>query len=845
MPISACTFGSPADLAPSTEATEPGQPIEIIVLGDVHWDAVTIENAGKTQLSGSNRANYTMISRPAGAWLLEKLVKDATQDVRDSITVRGYAEYSKDTKTPELLSSNRWRKALTELKLFPKGSPQDGGAKVYRIAHEQKYLWSSESVSKEAENAAQNIFDEMNDKIHDETSNFIGPPIVIIDDSGEIFHHLDSSQRLINKCREKNGYFIINMARSLNDAEDRKRFDRADKIWDALDPRRTTVIVSTTTLRDAGINIMEEWAVETAAHAFTHYMQTDKFLKKLTNSMHLIICHNTGVFHLDKSEEENIKFDFYFQQYEKSPILNSRKYGTMSDYRRILITSILVEALTEEAIKEGETPRRQVRKDLDINKPLERLSHGLHFGLKNCARHFGRGFSCYNLSAYGVDSGEEKEANVFGSLYNMPHPFNHLFLSKENDQFAGETNEESTNSSNTDMKLAWVRFPLPLDELSPTGIPKTWNRVTWFRDKLALLSKDGRLREKVRWLEGDPEKSYANWLVQVVERGVDAAQKELIDNNENTNEPRALFCPVAKFGKLAVVDHGEIDRYLNFQRIISKYLEDSSWNKPLSIAVFGPPGAGKSTAVEEILKSAISSGFEKESSDSPLVFNLAQFNDSSNLTNAFHQVQDKVLTAKGTPLIFFDEFDSTLNRERYGWLKYFLAPMQDGKFKGAEAAGSYSVGKAIFVFAGGTAETFEEFKKATSQIDPEIVNAKGKDFISRLRAFLDIKGIDISKDEDRVSDLLALRRAILLRSILIKNAKDIFDEATKYVRIDPELIRAFLWIDKYEHGIRSMTAIVEMSVPKRGRLQVASLPSGDQLRMHVNAEQFFRLATQA
>jgi hypothetical protein len=95
-----------------------------------------------------------------------------------------------------------------------------------------------------------------------------------------------------------------------------------------------------------------------------------------------------------------------------------------------------------------------------------------------------------------------------------------------------------------------------------------------------------------------------------------------------------------------------------------------------------------------------------------LEYNLAEFTKPDNLARAFHKAQDVALSEK-VPLIFFAEFDATLPGHPYVWLKYFLAPIQDGKFKGAETEDSYRVGRAILVFAGGTAE---------------------KDFISRLKA---------------------------------------------------------------------------------------------------------------
>jgi hypothetical protein len=48
-----------------------------------------------------------------------------------------------------------------------------------------------------------------------------------------------------------------------------------------------------------------------------------------------------------------------------------------------------------------------------------------------------------------------------------------------------------------------------------------------------------------------------------------------------------------------------------------------------------------------------------------------------------------------TAVVFFDEFDSPHGGEPLGWLKYFLAPMQDGVFK--EGGETHPIGKAILV----------------------------------------------------------------------------------------------------------------------------------------------------
>jgi hypothetical protein len=98
------------------------------------------------------------------------------------------------------------------------------------------------------------------------------------------------------------------------------------------------------------------------------------------------------------------------------------------------------------------------------------------------------------------------------------------------------------------------------------------------------------------------------------------------------------------------------------------------------------------------------------------------------------------------------------------------------------------------VFAGGTAKTFDEFQSKVAENAGR--HAKGPDFISRLRGYLNIKGINKNAGENSVSDLLALRRAIVLRSILDRKAKQIFDERN-IARIDHGLIKAFLRVDGY------------------------------------------------
>ena len=87
------------------------------------------------------------------------------------------------------------------------------------------------------------------------------------------------------------------------------------------------------------------------------------------------------------------------------------------------------------------------------------------------------------------------------------------------------------------------------------------------------------------------------------------------------------------------------------------------------------------------------------------------------------------------PLVFWDEFDTSLEETPLGWLRYFLAPMQDGKFQ--EGQINHPIGRAIFVFAGGTSSSMAEFDKGTEE---NFKSAKGPDFVSRLKGYINVLG---------------------------------------------------------------------------------------------------------
>jgi hypothetical protein len=293
------------------------------------------------------------------------------------------------------------------------------------------------------------------------------------------------------------------------------------------------------------------------------------------------------------------------------------------------------------------------------------------------------------------------------------------------------------------------------------------------------------------------------------------------------------YAPVLKVGNLVTFDRKEIEGFRNIRKQIKQYHKFYNGARPLNIAVFGAPGSGKSFAVKEVAKSVFESNKDLLSFQ---VYNLSQFKDPGELAGAFHKIRDAVLEGK-LPFIFWDEFDS----DRLKWLQFMLAPMQDGRFQ--DGKDTHPLGKAIFIFAGGTCQNMLQFK--SSERDQDFIEKKGPDFLSRINCYIDIFGPNPRKlfnpetrkieQNDETDICYPVRRALFLRSNLGLDKKET-------LKIDWGLLSAFLEVDQFNNGSRSLERLLSpLKNNKSGTIIRSDLPSDEIMEMNVNFTSFIEL----
>ena len=264
-------------------------------------------------------------------------------------------------------------------------------------------------------------------------------------------------------------------------------------------------------------------------------------------------------------------------------------------------------------------------------------------------------------------------------------------------------------------------------------------------------------------------------------------------------------------GNLRTPDPVEIEPIITLKRVMESYITRETFQRPLCVGVFGPPGSGKSFSVKEVAR-VVARKIDQNPFDF-FEFNLTQFGNPEEINSAIEPIRASV--AKGmVPIVFWDEFDCRHDNQEFGYLRYFLPSMQDGVTYVHGAP--YNIGRSIFVFAGGVKSSWDEMVSLISAKDYEQAtlaqNLKIPDFMSRLRVVIDIDGIDlpeqILKHTATAEELDDLRRILLKRAFIIAHQMD--THWKKAARKTSGLLLRLLLAD-YKFGARSIEAVIEAS----------------------------------
>jgi hypothetical protein len=557
--------------------------------------------------------------------------------------------------------------------------------------------------------------------------------------------------------------------------------------WFASDKsllNKTVLVLKEECLRLHGVNLRKEGSIERTFSEFAQQLALDNRRPTIAAAAQLLVNFGNGVILYDRPHRKlGAVHHIGWRRNKDEP-----RIGRMAGYATILLLA---------AAKVYHHFRATSQPELSF----ERLSQAARLGLVLAEQHYCSGFAKGNFFPSAT--------NPPGKTQPVPRPMVALF---------------------SELLPAGVGKP---DPACPLDL-----QLAEFEVDLSVGSQKARVTDLSRWsrFEALIEKGKQNAedvAIDIILRGLSAVTQVPPHSAAGPPwiPPITRRSPHVVYGKIQTLFRNEIDRFASIEFLVADYLKYEGRKRPLSLACFGAPGSGKGFTVKQIL-----TRIDPDLAKNALNFNLSQFTSVRDLAVALHQVQDRVL-ARDTPLVIFDEFDASYKGENWGWLKYFLAPMQDGTFKEGDSV--YRIGRAIFLFVGGVSHTFTAFADDNRKSDG-FRQAKGPDFISRLRGHLDIPGIDHVKGE---RDSVLLRRAIIFRQLLEEHLPQIFEEPLQRARIEPAVIAAFLKVNRFKHGVRSMEAIIEMShiSPTRRTFTRSSIPPPHQLAMHVKTAQFQKL----
>lgn len=646
------------------------------------------------------------------------------------------------------------------------------------------------------------------------------PQIVVIDDAGLTFRHAESKDSWPNFLKKGNHlpWIVLKLSGEIGKGELWKSLtkDKADKL---------VVIIAADVLRAGSVKISRGMSWEATVEDLIPELQNNIRLSPLLEAAHIIVTFRfdgaiwiqtkkdkkTG---LRKIGASRLIFDGKYAEREwESRHGNGNVFGLQTCFTAAVVREVCKwEDLTSAKKKSHPSPDFEgaLISGLSACRELRKIGHGFVDDKK------GPGFPMEEVAKRIIDPVPKPEADPKGGLKSPP-------------------------------KTPFASATIPT-EFRPRG--------------------EWQLLGEVQMDQNQPRPHY-DFAMALAKKGAGAL---------------AMF-PVAKFGGLWTVDRAEIESLRAIRHVMEAYKKDDRLDfsqlllphalagqpckfsppkksekksneavKPLSIGVFGPPGAGKSFGVSEIAKEVLGKNAVIRT------FNLSQFNSLEELNGAFHQVRDDVLSGN-IPLIFWDEFDS----QNYRWLQYLLAPMQDGKFQERDV--NHHIGKCIFVFAGAVSPTYETFgppdygRLSDAELDvlgltrkealrraqdlaADFTLKKGPDFKTRLACYLNVLGPNQrnlgahgvnANEKDPADQFFPIRRAFFIRSKFGLKEDD-------ELHIDDGVLKALLEIPEYKAGSRSLEFLCQELKHVGGTCPGRSaVPGRHLLEMHVDSKAFWEI----
>jgi len=270
--------------------------------------------------------------------------------------------------------------------------------------------------------------------------------------------------------------------------------------------------------------------------------------------------------------------------------------------------------------------------------------------------------------------------------------------------------------------------------------------------------------------------------------------------------------PYYERGALLSIEPDEISGFSSIEKLLSMYYTGDT-KQPLTLAAFGSYGSSRSFGIQQIARHI----FDKALTQT-LSATASFFSNEKDISQFFFSVRNCALRG-GIPLVFIDDFCAG----QFRWLKHFLAPVNEGVFKGE--TGFHPLGRCVLVFATTQYTTFKDFLK--NKKDAGFLNAKGDELICSIKGAVNTSGCNPVSNKDKT---VLIRRAILLRG---------FIERSRHNAVSESLLRAMLLIPFYEYDFRSMQEVFSIIV--ESEFDINRLSDNYQFAVHVDTDAFQNL----